>query len=188
MPCCATVKMKPAYAGNAMLGTKFPLSTIDSNSVSLPSATISQIQPPRFLKRGLKSGCQTKTGTSAATVSPVTPAMPNFYCENPADRIDFVVIQRYKADLPRVVELADTLDLGSCAGNGVGVQVPPLGLYRCPVSCCRTPGILCLWSTRESIQQCFEASRTTSRFFGSFDNALKQPEPSLPAAGFSQNR
>ena len=29
-----------------------------------------------------------------------------------------------------MVELADTLDLGSCAGNGVGVQVPPLGHHK----------------------------------------------------------
>ncbi len=28
---------------------------------------------------------------------------------------------------PRVAELADALDLGSCAGNGVGVRLPPLG-------------------------------------------------------------
>ena len=29
-----------------------------------------------------------------------------------------------------MAELADALDLGSCAGNGVGVRLPPLGLIK----------------------------------------------------------
>ena len=43
---------------------------------------------------------------------------------------------------PRVAELADALDLGSCARKGVGVRLPPLGLTMNGLTSIRRKSVL----------------------------------------------
>jgi hypothetical protein len=45
-----------------------------------------------------------------------------------ANLVDESLCHSSNARHARVAELADALDLGSCAGNGVGVRLPPLAL------------------------------------------------------------
>ena len=48
------------------------------------------------------------------------PCLLRFFCFDKSDT------------LARVAKLADALDLGSCALNGVGVQLPPLAFINSP--------------------------------------------------------